>query len=99
MAKGKYKLRPKARDDLEDIWTYTYRTWGIRQARTYLETIQTTFIELSKNPEIGMTRDEIYKGLHVYPSGKHLIFYFITSAEIDIVRILHERMDSTLHIA
>ena len=98
MAKTEFILRPKAQTDLEEIWNYTDQTWGIHQARTYLETIRETCKELSRNPKRGKTRDEIYKGLHVYPTGKHLIFYLITNKKIDIVRILHESMDSNLHL-
>lgn len=93
MAKANYRIRPKAQADLEDIWNYTYLTWGTRQARIYLEAIRDTCVELSINPKIGKARDEIRKGLYTYPSGKHLIFYFIQHKEIDIIRVLHENMD------
>jgi len=42
--------------------------------------------------------DEVYEGLRVYPSGKHLIFYFATDKGTDIIRVLHERMDIPSHL-
>jgi toxin ParE1/3/4 len=57
-----------------------------------------TFGTLAENPELGRIYDEVYKGLRVYPSGRHLIFYFATTEEIDVVRVLHERMDIPSHL-
>ena len=71
-------LRPKARADLNDIWDYTVETWGYEQAETYTRTLNEAFETLAENPELGRIYDEVYKGLRVYPSGKHLVFYFPT---------------------
>ena len=89
----KVAIRPKARFDLDDIWDYTIDAWGRDQAKIYLRAINHAFQKLAKNPHLGKKYDGIHEGLRAYPSGKHLIFYFKTNAGIDIVRILHERMD------
>lgn len=93
-----FALRPKARADLDSIWDYTVQTWGHDQAKTYLRALSRTFKALAKKPELGRVYDEVYAGLRVYPSGKHLIFYFVTEEGIDVVRVLHERMDIPAHI-
>ena len=36
-----YDLTLAAEEDLRAIWRYTYETWGIEQAETYLEQITT----------------------------------------------------------
>jgi len=92
-----YRLRPKARADIENIWNYTCRTWSIQQARHYLNELRDVCTDLAKHPDTGKIRDDLYKGLRVYPSGKHLVFYLTVENGIDVVRVLHERMDSTLH--
>ena len=92
-----YRLRPKARADIESIWNYTSRTWGTRQARHYLNGLRDVCTDLAKQPDMGRIRDDLCAGLRVYPSGKHLVFYLTVENGIDVVRILHERMDSTLH--
>ncbi len=94
----KFALRPKARADLDGIWAYTVEAWGLDQARTYLRTLNRAFKTVAKKPELGRLFDEVYEGLRVYPSGKHLIFYFATNNDIDIVRVLHERMDIRSHL-
>ena len=94
-----YWLRPKAQSDIDDIWGYFYRTWGVQQAHSYLVGISDVCTKLADNSNLGVCRDDLYKGLHVYPSGKHLVFYLTTGKRIDIVRVLHERMDRNRHLA
>jgi len=92
------RLRPKAQADLNGIWEYTVETWGFDQAESYLRALNKTFETISQKPDLGRVYDEVYPGLRVCPSGKHLIFYFATDQEIDVVRVLHERMDVASHL-
>jgi len=96
---SEYLFRPKAQTDIEGIWNYTCQTWGISQTRHYVKGLRDVCAYLAKNPHVGKTRDDLYAGLHVYPSAKHLIFYLVVEKGIDAVRILHERMDSKLHLS
>ena len=95
----KVGLRPKARGDLGQIWEYTREAWGLEQADTYLRALDNTFNAIAKQPMLGRSRDEVLEGLKAYPSGKHVVFYFVTEHGVDVVRVLHERMDvsSRLH--
>ncbi len=93
-----YRLRPRARADLDGIWNYTYATWGAKQARHYLGDLKRTFAKLARKPHLGKSRNELYEGLCVYPAGKHLICYLAIDVGIDVVRILHERMDVQRHL-
>ncbi len=51
--------------------------------------------KISKNPESGQDYSHIRKGYLRIRSQKHFIFYKINRSEkcVDIIRILHERMD------
>ncbi len=93
-----YRLRPKARADLDGIWDYTYTTWGAKQARHYLTDLKRTCAKLACNPHLGKLRTDAYEGLRVYPAGKHLVFYLAIDVGIDVVRVLHERMDAQSHL-
>ena len=53
---------------------------------------------MTDNPELGKRRDELHKGLCVYPSGKHLVFYLAMDKDIDVVRILHASMNILRHL-
>jgi len=87
-------LRQEAINDLNSIWNYTFEKWSENQADFYYNTIRFAFQEISRNRHIGKIYSEISKGLFGLKSGKHVIFYHIVSEnEIEIIRILHERMD------
>lgn len=87
-------LRQKAIDDLNDIWDYTFEHWSEDQADKYYLTIKLACNRIGKNPNIGTQYDGISKNLFALKSGKHLIFYQVIAVdEIEVIRILHERMD------
>jgi len=95
---AEFRLRPKARSDIDAIWDYTVKTWGIQQARSYIAGLRDVCTELADNPELGKRRDELHKGLRVYPSGKHVVFYLAVDKGIDVVRILHGSMDTRSYL-
>lgn len=91
---AKVILRQQAISDLTDIWNYTIHKWSENQAEKYYQAIKFACKEIGENPIIGKEYSEISKNLFGLKSGKHIIFYCqISDDEIDIIRILHERMD------
>ncbi|WP_241505919.1 type II toxin-antitoxin system RelE/ParE family toxin [Parahaliea mediterranea] len=49
---------------------------------------------LADSPEDGAACDSIKMGYRKFPNGSHVIFYRnLSDTEIEIVRILHKRMD------
>lgn len=91
---AKVILRQKAIDDLNDIWMYTFVNWSEIQADKYYESIEFACTQLGKNPELGRKYEGIDKNLLGLRTGKHIIFYqIIKEREIEVIRILHERMD------
>jgi toxin ParE1/3/4 len=95
---GEVRLRPRAQVDLDEIWSYTETRWGPFQARRYATELREVCLELATNPGLGRELHEVHPGLRVYPAGRHLIFYLMMPDGIDVVRILHERMDVTRHL-
>jgi len=87
-------LRQEAIDDLSDIWNYTKTEWSESQAEKYYQSIKTSCKLIADNPNVGKNYKEISRHLFGFKSGKHIIFYSVISeTEIEIIRILHERMD------
>lgn len=87
-------LRQEAIDDLNEIWEYTYEKWSQSQADKYYASLKHACMEIGKNPKQGKEYDLINKNLLGLKSGKHIIFYqLIDENEIEVIRILHERMD------
>ena len=82
-----------SRKDLKDIWRYTYKNWGEKQADSYLLGIQSTCVELSKSPTIGRLFHDLEVEVRVYRYKKHYIFYFEKDISIKIIAVIHEKMD------
>jgi toxin ParE1/3/4 len=88
-----FRLTAKARADLRDIGRYTQRTWGRDQRNHYLSRLDEAFHLLAREPDRGRSCDNIRQGYRKYQVGRHVIFYRRSGADIEIIRILHERMD------
>tara|TARA_R110002073_G_scaffold112716_7_gene249588 strand:+ start:597 stop:890 length:294 start_codon:yes stop_codon:yes gene_type:complete len=84
---------PKAREDLLEIWLYTYQRWGEQQADRYLYELGTAFKLLSESPLICHLREEISPPVRIYHFNHHMIVYTETEGGIDIIRVLHNRID------
>ena len=86
-------LRPSAEADLENIARYTIERWGDTQAESYLSSLRRDIISLGVFPE----RHPVHKSRHgafrKLVSGHHRVFYLFDSRTIEVVRVLHERMD------
>ena len=91
-------LSPRAQRDVEAIWTYTVTTWGGQQAEVYILQLKSAVALIAANPLLGRACDNIRRGYFKYPSGSHVLFYRVGGDTIDIVRILHERMDFKRHL-
>ena len=91
---AKVILRQKAIDDLNDIWSYTFDQWSENQADKYYAAIKLACSRIGENPNSGKKYVGLSENLLGIKAGKHIIFYqFISIDEIEIIRILHERMD------
>lgn len=92
------RLTPKARADLEDIFLYTAREWSPEQARTYVRLLSEAMERVAAEPDRAKRIDDICEGYAQYRAGSHLLVFRPTEAGIEIVRILHMRMDITRHV-
>ena len=91
---AKVLFRQKAIDDLNNIWNYTFEKWSEKQADKYYTILKMACNGIGENPEIGKIYNGIKDNLFGFKSGKHIIFYQqISNDKVEIIRILHERMD------
>lgn len=91
-------LRPRAFNDLEGIWLYTYEKWGEKQAGRYLSQLNEQIMLLANTPERGKDRQTLREGYFSIHVGRHLVFYKFTDAIVGIERVLHDQMDFELHL-
>lgn len=89
----KFKITPRARDDLKNIGRYTERQWGKSQRNAYLQDFEKRFRWLAENPQLGKHRADVTEGYYSYPQGQHVIFYLIGQGCIKIIGIPHKEMD------
>lgn len=89
-----FKLTKNAVNDLTEIWNYTFDTWSESQADKYYKLILNACAAIANKPEQGKVYEEVYSGLKGKKISKHIIFYrLMEDKSVEIIRILHERMD------
>ena len=94
-----FVLSPAARADIEAIWRYTAERWGTEQAERYLRLVQTACEALAEGRRIGRSAEDVRPGYHRAEVGSHILFFRRGEAGgIDIIRILHQRMDIDRHL-
>lgn len=96
---SRYVLSPAARADLDQIWDYTRERWDVKQAEKYIRDIQQAIERITDNPQIGRAYDDVRPGYRKHAVGSHTLYYRITDTDlINVVRILHQRMDVDRHL-
>ena len=95
---SRYVLSPRAQEDLSEIWDYSVERWGMDQADSNLRLLQRAIEVIAADPRVGTSCDEVRAGYRKYPAGSHMLLYRQSQAGIDIVRVLHGRMDFDRHL-
>jgi toxin ParE1/3/4 len=85
--------RPLARQDLKQIWRYSFKEWGEAQADKYFAEIEAGILKLQAHPHLGKSREDLRAGYYALRVNQHVIYYMLTPSSIRIVRVLHARMD------
>lgn len=93
-----YRLAPAAENDLQTIWVYTHQQWGADQADRYIDALVVAFAELANSPTSAATCDHIRAGYRRWRVERHMIYFRQTDYGIAVIRVLHERMDTTRHL-
>ena len=96
--KRKIALRPAARIDLRNISAYSKKNWGRQTAQEYVSRLIRSLEEvdalkaLIKDAEVGRP------GLKKLLIGSHILYFHIGKDKVDVVRILHGKMDPFRHL-
>ena len=48
-----FKITRKAQADLIEIGRYTTKEWGVSKRNSYLKGLDSCFLQLAKNPDLG----------------------------------------------
>ncbi len=88
----KYKLSVDAENDLDEIWDYSFKNWGKKQANNYINELIDCFEKISKGNILYKNivfNDKVIKSVHC---RCHYIFFSSGDRPV-VIRILHEKMD------
>ena len=92
-----YRLSPLAEADLESIWLYTLKNWSLEQADHYQNEIIAVIEKIARGIKTGRPVN-IREGYLKYAVGSHFVFYRQADSSLDVIRILHQRMDVEAHL-
>jgi len=95
-----YRFRPRAEQDIDEIWDYGAERWGEDQADRYVRTLISAVEMVADSPHRGRRRDDIRAGYFSVARESHSIFYSLSpdGDGIYVERILRQRMDIKRHI-
>lgn len=88
----------RAREDLINIWRYTYREWGEQQADHYCDGLAKAFELLAETPQVRRLRTELTPPVRIHHVKHHLIVYLEIEGGIRLIRILHGSMEMDSHL-
>jgi len=83
---------------MEHIWRATAKTWGVDQAHRYADKLTAAFKTLAEAPDRAPACDHIRSGYRRRNVERHAIYFRKTANGIDVMRILHDRMDAARHL-
>jgi toxin ParE1/3/4 len=94
MSKNQFRISQEAIADLNKIWVYTLNKWSKERADRYYDLIIAEIEFVADNFMAGKSAEQTRKNYRVTKIKSHLIFYRKAENDIvEIVRILHHRMD------
>ena len=84
----KYELSRAADRDLDDIYVYTFREFGVLQADVYFESLEDCLTKLAENPLLGVDASNVRAGYRRFVHQRHTLYYRKIRTGVRIVRIL-----------
>ncbi|ROU01236.1 type II toxin-antitoxin system RelE/ParE family toxin [Histidinibacterium lentulum] len=88
------RLSDRAQSDMAEIWTYSFETFGAVQAERYIRDIHSVFIALCTGSARWHPADDLRQGYRRARVGSHFVFFVETGDAVEVVRVLHQRMDA-----
>jgi toxin ParE1/3/4 len=86
-------ITARARRDLRRIARYTRNKWGEAQKLEYARKINAGLDTLSRYPDRGSDVPNRTDGMRRIPVAEHMVYFIVHEDAVEIVRILHQKMD------
>jgi toxin ParE1/3/4 len=94
----KFRLTRPAIRDLSEIGRYTRQARGEEQACRYRAAITARLKWLCRNKPLWNERPELSEGVYTRHEQSHVIVFREYAVGIEMLRVLHERMDPVRHV-
>jgi len=95
---AEYRLTPAAQQDLDDIFDYTAREWGLAQAIRYVDLIEAALGDLAARPRSAPPCDDVRPGYRRRQVQRHVLYVREEPYGVSVVRIMHDRMEPRRHL-
>lgn len=89
----KLRFHSSAQRDFTNLASRSEREWGKVRTRRYLDEIERKIQSILENPMLGHDAGLPRAGLRRISAGRDVIFYRFDDQQVEIVRIIHDRMD------
>ena len=83
-----FRLTQPAIQDIEEIADYIANQSGLEHGDRFLAKLNAKFSKITQFPNLGRQRDEILPGLRSLSIDHYLIFYIVSQAGVDILRVV-----------
>ncbi len=91
-------LLERAKTDLIEIWNYTASTWNVQQADHYIGIIHAALGRAASGVDKARDSENVRPSLKRIRCGSHFAFLVFREDSIQVVRVLHERMNFDDHL-
>lgn len=96
---ARVRFSPAAGADLSGIWDWTESRWGRTQAERHVLAIREACADLASGRRRGRSAEEVRAGYRKLAVGSHLLFFRVgEDGAIEVIRILHQRMDAAARL-
>lgn len=94
----RFVIAAAVRSDIKSIRRYTRKKWGAQKAAEYVLQIHKKLEMIRRRPLAGVPRPNAAKSYRAVIVGSHIIFYRLEPDMLEVVRVLHQRMDAQKHL-
>jgi toxin ParE1/3/4 len=93
MTRAKYLISKAAGSDLDGIWEYTFHKWSKELADRYYNLIMNEIEFIASNLTSGKPMNHVKKNYFASFVKSHMILFKRNKGIVEIIRILHQKMD------
>jgi len=82
-----------AEADLIEVWLQVADDGGLNRADEYISKLQATCELIASQPDMGLTRPDIAKGVRSFPVDRYVIYYEHYGSTLSVLRVWHTAQD------